>query len=107
VIRRSTHDDEDDDGVLVIDDERARRRHGRSSQKLDSKHHSLNGKHEEGVQSTVSSPQGKSEPRMVQRRRAARESGRLGLRCAHGHYGSRTVTAREQDGAEGLGARLK
>jgi L,D-peptidoglycan transpeptidase YkuD (ErfK/YbiS/YcfS/YnhG family) len=91
---------------LVVGGERAQWHHGQSSQKLDFGHHSTNEKHGEGVQSTVSSPRVKLEPRMVQRRRAAWDDGRLGLHCVSGRYGLRTVAAREQDGTEGLGARL-
>jgi hypothetical protein len=93
--------------VLVADGERARRRHDRSSGKLYSEPHSSNGKHEERVQSTANSPRVESGPRMVQRRRVAWESGRLGLRCLSGRYRAITVSARQQDGAERLGARLK
>jgi hypothetical protein len=54
----------------------------------------------------ASSPRVKSESRMVQERRAARDGGWLGLCSVRGRYGVRLVAAREQDGAEGHGARL-
>jgi hypothetical protein len=106
MIRRSTHEDEDDNGVLVTDGERARRRHGRSLRYHDFGHDSEREKHGEGERNTTSPPRVKTEPRMVQRRRVARDGGRLGLRHVSGRYGARMVAAREQDEAEGLGARL-
>jgi hypothetical protein len=54
----------------------------------------------------ASSPYVKTELRMVQRRRADRDGGWLGLRRVCGHFGTMAAADREQDGTEGLGARL-
>jgi hypothetical protein len=48
----------------------------------------------------------KTEPKMVQGRRVARDGGRLGWRRVCGRFGMTAAADRKQDGAEGLRAQL-
>jgi hypothetical protein len=82
--------------------------HGQTRQELvgvlyfgNFEHHSTNGKHREGVQSTASSPWVKSEPRIVQRWRVAWDGGWLGCVAWAGATGQERLRQGNKMGQRG------